>query len=76
MLFHAEDTKKKAMLLLEQQRDYKMAALRAKKQGDLDQARLYLRTSKVRVRRRSNGSGEVLQFSFLRLEPSPGGPRR
>ncbi|XP_059201384.1 coiled-coil and C2 domain-containing protein 1B isoform X2 [Centropristis striata] len=33
-------------LLLERQREYKMAALRAKKQGDLDQARLYFRTSK------------------------------
>lgn len=34
-------------MLLERQKEYKMAALRAKKQGDLEQARLYLRTSKV-----------------------------
>ena len=34
-------------LLSERQREYKMAALRAKKQGDVEQARLYLRTSKV-----------------------------
>lgn len=35
-------------MLLERQKEYKMAALRAKKQGDLEQARLFLRTSKVR----------------------------
>lgn len=34
-------------LLSERQREYKMAALRAKKQGDMEQARLYLKTSKV-----------------------------
>lgn len=34
-------------MLLERQKEYKMAALRAKRQGDLEQARLYLRTSKV-----------------------------
>uniref|UniRef100_H2TPD7 Coiled-coil and C2 domain-containing protein 1B n=1 Tax=Takifugu rubripes TaxID=31033 RepID=H2TPD7_TAKRU len=34
-------------VLLETQKEYKMAALKAKKQGDLEQARLYLRTSKI-----------------------------
>ncbi|KAM9349300.1 coiled-coil and C2 domain-containing protein 1B [Symphorus nematophorus] len=33
-------------LLLERQKEYKMAALRAKKQGDLEQARHYFKTSK------------------------------
>jgi len=34
-------------LLLERQKEYKMAALRAKKQGDVEQARLHFMTSKV-----------------------------
>ncbi|XP_041804284.1 coiled-coil and C2 domain-containing protein 1B isoform X2 [Chelmon rostratus] len=33
-------------MLLERQKEYKMAALRAKKQGDIEQARLYFKTSK------------------------------
>ncbi|XP_024137181.1 coiled-coil and C2 domain-containing protein 1B [Oryzias melastigma] len=33
-------------LILERQREYKAAALRAKKQGDLEKAKLYFRTSK------------------------------
>ncbi|XP_070830989.1 coiled-coil and C2 domain-containing protein 1B isoform X1 [Chaetodon trifascialis] len=33
-------------MLLERQKEYKMAALRAKKQGDMEQARLYFKTSK------------------------------
>lgn len=33
--------------LLERQREYKMAALRAKKEGDVEQAKLYVKTSKV-----------------------------
>ncbi|KAM6920867.1 coiled-coil and C2 domain-containing protein 1B isoform 3-T3 [Lycodopsis pacificus] len=33
-------------LLLERQKEYKVAALRAKKQGDVEQARLYFKTSK------------------------------
>lgn len=38
-----EETK---MMLQERQKEYKMAALRAKKQGDVEQAKLYFRTSK------------------------------
>lgn len=34
-------------MLIERQKEYKMAALRAKKEGDLEQARLHFRTSKV-----------------------------
>uniref|UniRef100_A0A669EKJ9 Coiled-coil and C2 domain-containing protein 1B n=1 Tax=Oreochromis niloticus TaxID=8128 RepID=A0A669EKJ9_ORENI len=34
-------------MLLERQQEYKMAALRAKKQGDVEQAKLYFKTSKV-----------------------------
>ncbi|KAK0134541.1 Coiled-coil and C2 domain-containing protein 1B [Merluccius polli] len=33
-------------MLLERQKEYKMAALRAKKQGDVEQAKLHVRTSK------------------------------
>ncbi|KAM7400192.1 hypothetical protein PAMA_004743 [Pampus argenteus] len=33
--------------LLERQKEYKMAALRAKKQGDVEQAKLYFKTSKM-----------------------------
>lgn len=40
----SEETK---ALLVERQREYKVAALRAKKQGDVEQARLYLKISKV-----------------------------
>lgn len=34
-------------MLLERQKEYKLAALRAKKEGDMEQAKLYFRTSKV-----------------------------
>lgn len=34
-------------LLLERQKEYKAAALTAKKRGDVEQARLYFKTSKV-----------------------------
>ncbi len=34
-------------MLLERQKEYKMAALRAKKQGDVEQAKIYFMTSKV-----------------------------
>lgn len=37
-------------MLQERQREYKMAALRAKKQGDVEQAKLYFKTSKVSQR--------------------------
>lgn len=37
-------------LLLQRQKEYKMAALRAKKQGDVTQAKLFFRTSKVSER--------------------------
>uniref|UniRef100_A0A3B5MQU0 C2 domain-containing protein n=1 Tax=Xiphophorus couchianus TaxID=32473 RepID=A0A3B5MQU0_9TELE len=33
-------------MLLERQKEYKLAALRAKKEGDMEQAKLYFRTSK------------------------------
>ena len=36
--------------LLERQKEYKLAALRAKKQGDMEQAKLYFKTSKVNQR--------------------------
>nr|XP_020446940.1 coiled-coil and C2 domain-containing protein 1B isoform X3 [Monopterus albus] len=39
-----EETK---TMLLERQKEYKMAALRAKKEGDVEQAKLYFKTSKM-----------------------------
>lgn len=58
-------------LLLERQKEYKMAALRAKKQGDLDQARLYFKTSK-----RFDAVIEALEkgqaVDLSGLPPSPG----
>ena len=35
-------------MLLDRQKEYKMAALSARKQGEAEKAMLYLRTSKVR----------------------------
>ncbi|XP_029308793.1 coiled-coil and C2 domain-containing protein 1B isoform X2 [Cottoperca gobio] len=43
-LTHANEATK--TLLLERQKEYKMAALRAKKEGDVEQARLHLKTGK------------------------------
>lgn len=34
-------------MLLERQKEYRTAALRAKKQGDVEQAKLHVKTSKV-----------------------------
>lgn len=42
----ADATEATKTMLLERQKEYKMAALRAKKEGNLEQARLYFRTSK------------------------------
>lgn len=55
-----EETK---TMLAERQREYKMAALRAKKQGDLERARLYLKISKVCSKRWGFGF-----FCFLFVE--------
>lgn len=53
-------------MLLERQKEYKMAALRAKKRGDLEQARLYLRTSKVCKKTGSAFSSvETCTFPFI-----------
>lgn len=57
-----EETK---TMLVERQREYKMAALRVKKQGDLERARLYLKISKVCSKRR----GFVFLFSVCRNAP-------
>ncbi|XP_051262179.1 coiled-coil and C2 domain-containing protein 1B isoform X5 [Dicentrarchus labrax] len=58
-------------LLLERQKEYKMAALRAKKQGDVEQARLYFKTSK-----RFDAVIEALEkgqaVDLSGLPPSPG----
>lgn len=37
-------------LLLERQKEYRTAALKAKKQGDVEQAKIYIKTSKVSLR--------------------------
>lgn len=44
-----ENEATKAMLV-ERQKEYRMAALKAKKQGDVEQAKLYIKTSKVSLR--------------------------
>ncbi|KAF1383572.1 hypothetical protein PFLUV_G00133260 [Perca fluviatilis] len=58
-------------LLLERQKEYKMAALRAKKQGDAEQATLYFKTSK-----RFDAVIEALEkgqaVDLSGLPPSPG----
>ncbi|XP_008277882.1 coiled-coil and C2 domain-containing protein 1B isoform X1 [Stegastes partitus] len=58
-------------LLLERQKEYKMAALRAKKQGDVEQAKLYFKTSK-----RFDAVIEALEkgqaIDLSGLPPSPG----
>ncbi|KAM7379683.1 hypothetical protein PAMP_005217 [Pampus punctatissimus] len=57
--------------LLERQKEYKMAALRAKKQGDVEQAKLYFKTSK-----RFDAVIEALEkgqaVDLSGLPPSPG----
>lgn len=37
-------------MVLERQKEYRMVALKAKKQGDVEQAKLYMKTSKVSLR--------------------------
>ncbi|XP_036938809.1 coiled-coil and C2 domain-containing protein 1B isoform X4 [Acanthopagrus latus] len=58
-------------MLIERQKEYKMAALRAKKEGDLEQARLHFRTSK-----RFDAVIEALEkgqaVDLSGLPPSPG----
>ncbi|XP_068604893.1 coiled-coil and C2 domain-containing protein 1B [Brachionichthys hirsutus] len=61
-------------LLLERQREYKMAALRAKHEGDLDQARLYLRTSKrFGAAVEASANGRAVDLSGLPPSPGQGG---
>lgn len=57
IFFYTEDKAKKTMLW-ETQKEYRMAALNAKKQGDLEQARLYLMASKV-CKTQSTGSARL-----------------
>ncbi|XP_039999794.1 coiled-coil and C2 domain-containing protein 1B isoform X2 [Xiphias gladius] len=58
-------------ILLERQKEYKMAALKAKKQGDVEQAKLYFKTSK-----RFDAVIEALEkgqaVDLSGLPPSPG----
>ncbi|KAK5860299.1 hypothetical protein PBY51_021790 [Eleginops maclovinus] len=57
-------------LLLERQKEYKMAALRAKKQGDVEQARLHLKTGKrFDVMIEALEKGQAVDLS--ELPPSP-----
>ncbi|XP_044075924.1 coiled-coil and C2 domain-containing protein 1B isoform X2 [Siniperca chuatsi] len=58
-------------MLLERQKEYKMAALRAKKQGDVEQARLYFKTSKsFDAVMEALEKGQAVDLSGL--PPSPG----
>ncbi|XP_065810339.1 coiled-coil and C2 domain-containing protein 1B isoform X2 [Labrus bergylta] len=65
-----EETKR---MLLERQKEYKMAALRAKKQGDVEQAKLHFKTSKrfdaVIV---ALESGQAVDLSCLPPSPEDG----
>uniref|UniRef100_A0A8C9WXR7 Coiled-coil and C2 domain-containing protein 1B n=1 Tax=Sander lucioperca TaxID=283035 RepID=A0A8C9WXR7_SANLU len=62
-------------LLLERQKEYKMAALRAKKQGDAEQATLYFKTSKVRgfAPVKEPSSGQNIEVTQL-VTAAPGTP--
>lgn len=61
-------------LLLERQREYKMAALRAKKQGDLEQARLHFKTSKrFDAVIEALEKGQAVDLSGLPPSPEQGG---
>ncbi|XP_034468357.1 coiled-coil and C2 domain-containing protein 1B isoform X2 [Hippoglossus hippoglossus] len=68
---HTDATAATKTLLLERQNEFKMAALRAKKQGDVEQAKLYFRTSK-----RFDPVIEALEkgqeIDLSGLPPSPG----
>ncbi|KAJ3595526.1 hypothetical protein NHX12_004829 [Muraenolepis orangiensis] len=60
-------------MLLERQKDYKMAALRAKKQGDVEQAKLHVRTSKkFDAVIEALGKGEAVDLSGLPPPPQTG----
>lgn len=61
-------------LLLERQKEYKMAALRAKKQGDLEQARLHFKTSKsFDAVIEALEKGQAIDLSGLPPSPEQGG---
>ncbi|XP_078120511.1 coiled-coil and C2 domain-containing protein 1B isoform X2 [Sander vitreus] len=61
-------------LLLERQKEYKMAALRAKKQGDAEQATLYFKTSKrLDVVIEALEKGQAVDLSGLPPSPGQGG---
>ncbi|XP_056276428.1 coiled-coil and C2 domain-containing protein 1B isoform X2 [Pseudoliparis swirei] len=61
-------------LLLERQKEYKMAALRAKKQGDVEQARLHFMTSKrFDVMIEALEKGQAVDLGGLPPSPQGGG---
>lgn len=66
-----EETKR---MLLERQREYKMAALRAKKEGDVDQAKRYFMTSKkFDAVIEALEKGQAVDLSGLPPSPGEGG---
>ncbi|KAM6989571.1 LOW QUALITY PROTEIN: coiled-coil and C2 domain-containing protein 1B [Tautogolabrus adspersus] len=65
-----EETKR---MLLERQKEYKMAALRAKKHGDVEQAKLYFKTSKrFDAVIEALESGQAVDLSSLPPAPEEG----
>ncbi|XP_054914223.1 coiled-coil and C2 domain-containing protein 1B [Poeciliopsis prolifica] len=61
-------------MLLERQREYKLAALRAKKEGDMEQAKLYFRTSKnFDAVIEALEKGQAVDLSGLPAPPGKGG---
>ncbi|XP_039871626.1 coiled-coil and C2 domain-containing protein 1B isoform X1 [Simochromis diagramma] len=61
-------------MLLERQQEYKMAALRAKKQGDVEQAKLYFKTSKsFDAAIEALEKGQSVDLSGLPSPPGQGG---
>ncbi|KAM4557537.1 coiled-coil and C2 domain-containing protein 1B [Fundulus diaphanus] len=61
-------------MLLERQKEYKLAALRAKKEGDMEQAKLYFKTSKrFDAVIEALEKGQAVDLSGLPSSPAKGG---
>ncbi|XP_038147845.1 coiled-coil and C2 domain-containing protein 1B [Cyprinodon tularosa] len=64
------------LMLLERQKEYKLAALRAKKEGDLEQAKLYFKTSKrFDAVIEALEKGQAVDLSGLPSSPEKGAER-
>ncbi|XP_029379912.1 coiled-coil and C2 domain-containing protein 1B isoform X2 [Echeneis naucrates] len=71
---HTDASETTKSMLLERQKEYKMAALRAKKQGDVEQAKLYFKTSKrFDAVIEALEKGQAVDLSGLPPSPEQGG---